>query len=336
MGRALRLLFTVAVMAWPVFHSHPALAEARLPYVKRFSMPSPADIFRWPLSVHADLHTGEIFVCDQLNGRIVIFDSEGRYRFQITGGQVFRSPLDVAVTPEGYILVLGYVEARRQLVLLDFDGKPMADLPLTGLPEGVVETEFVSVALSPAGDRMYVLDQANFKLWIAGLDGRVSGSVDFIAGMTEEETREQFLGHVDVYGSTVLVALPMAGEVRLYSLTGEPLGRVGTKGTSPCNTAFPVSAAMDRDGNVLVLDQQRMLTMLWNPDGNQCLYETGGVGGRPGDLYKPADLALDAAGRVYISQGFDGRIQVFGNAAPAFGPGPSAKFSEALARDALE
>jgi len=318
MSRPLRFLIALFIIAWPVLCARPAMAEARLPYLKRLSLPSATDIFKWPYSVHADLHTGEVFVCDQLNSRIVIFDKDGHYRFQIPGGRVFNSPLDVAVTPEGYILVLGYVEARRQLVLLDFDGKPMADLPLTGLPEGVGETEFVSVALSPEGDRMYVLDQANFKLWIADLDGRVSGSVDFIAGMTEEETREQFLGHVDVYGSTVLVGLPIEGEVQLFDLDGEPLGRVGTKGTSPCNTAFPVAAAMDRDGNVLVLDQQRMLTMLWNPDGNQCLYETGGVGGRPGDLYKPADLALDAAGRVYISQGFDGRIQVFGNAAPAF------------------
>ncbi len=320
MSRPRRFLIALFIIAWPVLCARPAMAEARLPYLKRLSLPSATDIFKWPYSVHADLHTGEAFVCDQMNSRIVIFDKGGRYRFQIPGGRVFNSPLDVAVTPEGYIVVLGFVEGRRQLVLLDFDGKPMADLPLTGLPGGLLETEFVSVALSPAGDRLFVLDQANFRLWIAGLDGRVTGSVDLITEMAEEEAREQLFGHVDVYGDTVLVSLPIEGEVRLFDLDGEPLGRVGTKGTSPCNTAFPVAAAMDREGNVLVLDQQRMLIMLWRPDDNECLYETGGVGGRPGDLYKPADLALDAAGRVYVSQGFDGRVQIFENATPASGP----------------
>ncbi len=320
MKKLQRLLLAALIIVCPVLCSCSARAEARLPYLKRLSLPSATDIFKWPFSVHADLHTGEVFVCDQLNNRIVIFDKDGRYRFQIPGGRVFRSPLDVAVTPEGYIVVLGFVDARRQLVLLDFDGKPMADLPLTGLPGGLAEPTFVSVALSPAGDRLFVLDQANYRLWIAGLDGRVTGSVEFVAGMSEDEIRELFLGHVDVYGDTVLVSMPIEGEVRLFDLNGKPLGRVGTKGTSPCNTAFPVAAAMDREGNVLVLDQQRMLTMLWNPDGNLCLYETGGVGGRPGDLYKPADLALDAEGRVYISQGFEGRVQVFGKATPASVP----------------
>jgi len=319
MTKSLRFLIAAIIIAWPAFFSGSAMAEARLPYLKRLSLPSVTDVFKWPRSVHADRHTGEIFVCDQLNSRIVIFDGNGRYRFQIPGGQVFRSPLDVAVTPEGYIVVLGYIEGRRQLVLLDFDGKPIADLPLTGLPEGLEETEFVSIALSPGGDRLFVLDQANFRLWIAGLDGRVSGSVNLISNIPETEAREQLFGHVDVYGDTVLVSLPMAGEVQLFSLSGELLSVVGLKGTSHCQTAFPLAAAMDRDGNVLILDQQRMLIMLWAPEENECLSETGGGGGRAGDLYKPADLALDAAGRVYVSQGFDGRVQVFGNATPALG-----------------
>ena len=208
MRKSLRFLIAAIIIAWPAFFSGPAMAEARLPYLQRLSLPSVTDVFKWPRSVHADLHTGEIFVCDQLNSRVVIFDRAGRYSFQIPGGQVFRSPLDVAVTPEGYIVVLGYIEGRRQLVLLDFDGKPMADLPLTGLPEGIEETEFVSIALSPGGDRLFVLDQANFRIWIAGLDGRVSGSVNLIDDVPEEEAREQLFGHVDVYGGTVLVSLP--------------------------------------------------------------------------------------------------------------------------------
>lgn len=318
---ACRLIAVLAV-ALPLLHAGAAPAGPRLPYVKRLSMPSESDVFKWPLSVHADRHTGEFFVCDQLNSRIVIFDRNGRFSYQIPGGRVFRSPLDVAVTAGGYILVLCYVEDRRELVLLDFDGTPMGGLPLVGLPEGTVATRFVSLALSPGGDRIYVLDQANHRLWIAGFDGRVSGSVDLVTGLPEEELREQMLGHVDVYGDTVLVSLPMAGKVRLFGLDGEPRGEVGLKGTSPCQTAFPVAAAMDRNGNVLVLDQQRMLVMLWSADDNQCLYETGGIGGGPGDLYKPADLTLDADGRVCISQGFDGRVQLFEGSVPAAGEAP--------------
>ena len=89
--------------------------------------------------------------------------------------------------------------------------------------------------------------------------------------------------------------------------------------SAPCQTAFPVAAALGADGTVVVLDWQRMLFMLWDPRTNRCLGETSGIGNAPGWLYQPSDLALDAEGRLYVSQGFEGRVQVFAGAAPAAG-----------------
>ncbi len=288
-------------------------------YLRRLQIPEAADRLKQPLAVHADLHTGEIFVCDRTGDRLVIFDATGLYRYQIRGGATFSTPLDVAVDPDGYIVVLGFVGGRVGLVVLDFDGRFLREIRLTGLPEGAPEPQPISIALSSGGEHLYVLDQAGPRLWIADRDGRVVGSTDLAAGLTPKEAREQILGHVDVYGDTVLVGMPMAGTVLLLGADGRPKGSVGLKGTAACQTAFPVAGALDRDGNVVVLDQQRTLMTVWRPSERRCLREFGGIGSLPGYLYQPADLAIDGAGRLYVGQGFDGRVQAFDFGVPAAG-----------------
>ncbi|MGH9750163.1 MAG: NHL repeat-containing protein [Candidatus Polarisedimenticolia bacterium] len=291
-------------------------------YLRTLRLPESADPLRQPLAVHADLHTGEIFACDRARDRIAVFDAAGLFRAQIRGGRIFRTPLDLAVDPEGFIVLLAYREESTVLLLLDFDGAFVRAIRLTGLPGDAREPQPLSVALAPSGDRLYVLDQANLRVWIADRDGTIAGSIDLAAGLGEKEKADLILGRVDVYGDTVLVPLPMAGSVLLAGLDGRVRGVVGVKGTGRCQTAFPVAAAIDAAGHLLMLDQQRTLITIWNPADGRCLGEFSGIGSLPGFLYQPADLALDRAGRIYVSQGFEGRVQVFGGDAPAAGTAP--------------
>ncbi len=314
---ALALALVVAVSA--------TSAAAQPSYAMRLAMPSELDELGHSRSVTADLATGEVFVCDGRRHRLAIFDPDGLYLYQIPGGKVFRAPLDVAVDPGGTLLLLAHEEAEPALLRLDFDGRPLGRAELSGLPDDPAP-QLVSIALSPSGERLYALDQAHLRLWIARREGdpaaadwTVTASVDLAEGLDDKDARELLLGRVDVYGDTVLVAVPTHGEVRLFDPEGRPRGRVGFKGTAPCQSAFPVAAALGADGNVLILDSQRMLFMTWDPRTNRCLAEHSGFGNAPGFFYKPADLALDAAGRVYVSQGFEGRVQVFAGASPAAG-----------------
>ncbi len=289
-------------------------------YAARLRMPARLDGLGYSRAVSADLHTGEIFVCDSRKQRIVIFDRQGLFLYQIPGGEIFRAPIDLAVDPDGYILLLAHHQGRTAILRLDFDGKPLGELALSGLePPGLEPPNLVSLAFDGSGERLYLLDQANQRLWIAGPDAGVSDSVDLAAAvdLSDKEAREYRLGHVDVYGDTVLVAMPNLGSVRLFDLAGRSRGKVGIKGTAPCQTAFPVAAALGSDGNVVVLDWQRMLFMVWDPRTNRCLGETSGIGNAPGYVYQPSDLALDDTGRIYVSQGFEGRVQVFTGGAPA-------------------
>lgn len=291
-----------------------------LRYIQRLSSPIRGDSFRLPRAVHADLHTGEVFVCDTFNNRIVIFDERGLFRYQIVGGESFRAPQDIAVDPEGYLFVLALRDGHKGLVLLDFDGLFIKKIELSGLPADTLEPDFLSIALSPSGERLFVVDKANNRLWIGRRDGQIETSVDLAPGLTAKEAEEQRLGHVDVYGDTVLVAMPTVGRIGMYDLHGNSRGGIGLKGTARCQTGFPVAAALAADGKVIVVDKQRALMMIWDPEGNRCLSEHSGFGNVPGAFYQPGDLALDVQGWVYVSQGFESRVQVFEEAPPAARP----------------
>lgn len=290
-----------------------AAAQQGLPYVQRIHMPARADDFGDPRAVAADHHTGEVFICDIRKNRVGIFDKQGLFLYQIPGGDVFRAPRDVAVDPDGYILLLANHQEKVGLVLLDFDGKYMETISLSGLPETASEPRLLSVAMSPDGDQFYLMDQANLKLWITDRKGKITTAIDLVVevDLPLNQAQEQIVGHVDVYGDTLVVASPSAGQVFLYDLDGYPKGHVGIRGTAPCQTMFPVAAALTDDDHAVILDQQRMLIMIWNVPDNECLGEYSGIGNMPGFVYQPSDLALDGSGRVYITQGYDGRVQVF-------------------------
>ena len=319
-NRTLRCLVVLAcVFAGVAGASAQAPEGGRPVYSHRLDLPVAADALLSSDAVAADPATGEVFVCDARRDRIVIFDADGLYRHQIVGGDVFSSPRDLAVAPDGRLVVLATHGGRTTLLELDFDGLFLREVALSGLPEGAEEPTLASVALSPAGDRLYAVDVENLALWIAGRDGAVVASVDLAKGLEDGEPArgDRFLGRVDVYGDRVLVAMPSEGQVWLYGLDGESRGRLGSKGTSRCLLAAPNAAALTADGHAVVLDQQKMLLTVWALSGNRCLGEHYGIGAAPGFLYFPHDLALDARGRAYVTQGFEGRVQVYEGLAPA-------------------
>ena len=301
----------------------PCLAQDKFEfqYARKLKIPFESERFEQPLAVHADMHTGEIFVCDIRKHQVAIFDGRGLYRFHINGGELFRSPQDVAVDAEGYIFLLARRAGLKTLLHLDFDGRFLGEIKLTGDDPGVV-ADPVSVALSPDGKRLYVLDRSGPRLLVADREGRIQKIADLSTGLTEEQAMEQLPGHVDVYDETVLVALSSDGTIRLFDLDGNQTGLVGIRGSGPCQTGFPVAAALDKQGRVMILDKQRAWFMLWEPKTNRCLATFSSIGTARGALYQPDDLALDREAMAYISQGFEGRIQAYQGRSPAAGSGP--------------
>jgi sugar lactone lactonase YvrE len=317
-GRALRLArrllpaLALAATAGAAGAQEPA-------YVRRLSLPVAEDMIGYPPGVTADPHTGEVFVCDARLNRVLVFDSEGLFLYEMPGGDAFTGPQDVAVDPDGRLVVAANRDRHPAMVELDFDGLFLREVRLSGLPEGAAEPIVGSLALSPGGDRLYALDSANLRVWISDRDGRVRSSIDLAAGLSEKEGRDLIPGHVDVYGETVVLALPSFSQIHLFDLDGNRRKVLGNRGTAPCTLAFPTAAALAGGDELVIVDQQRMFILRWSVGSNRCLGEYIGLGDAPGYLYYPMDIALDRSGQLFVSQGFEGRVQMYRGMTPAAG-----------------
>ena len=291
-------------------------------YVRRLVLPVAEDTIGYPPGVTADLHTGEVFVCDARLNRVLVFDSEGLFLYEMRGGDVFTGPQDVAIDPDGRLVVAASYQLHPAVIELDFDGLFLREIRLSGLPDGLASPLVGSLAISPRGDRLYLLDAANLRVWITDRDGAVRGSIDAGEGLSERQARDIILGHVDVYGETVLLPVPSSSQVRLFDLDGKPVKTLGMRGTAPCTLAFPTAAALAGDDEVVIIDQQRMVLLRWSVSSNRCLGDYLGLGDAPGFVYFPMDIALDRSGQLFVAQGYEGRVQMYEKMTPA--PGPAA------------
>lgn len=73
---------------------------------------------------------------------------------------------------------------------------------------------------------------------------------------------------------------------------------------------LPTDIALDKDGNIYVLDSGNHRVQKFSPEGRY-LATFGRQGQGPGDLYFPQSLDVDEAGNIYISDPNNQRIQIF-------------------------
>lgn len=311
-GRCLLVVLTTLVSA-----SGASPQEPR--YVQRLSLPVAQDDVGYGQSVTVDHHTGEVFICDPRTNRILIFDREGFFKFQILGGTDFSGPRDLAVDPEGLIVVIGNRKGRTLPIELDFDGLFRREVPLAEPDSNLSSSRLNSIALSSDGRRLFIVDDANLMLRITDRDGNSIAAINLATELKTRRRIDMIIGQVDVYGDRVLVAVASHGEVHSFDLDGNRLGHVGLQGTGRCELGRPTAAALTEEGEYLIVDQQRMLLLRWSAQGNRCRGEYIGIGAAPGYLYYPYDVALDAAGRLYIAQTYDGRVQVYEGLEAAMG-----------------
>jgi len=305
----------------------PLLLAVLAPEYLIAAVPTYKDILTLPVSgdrivsavaVTVDEATGEIFVCDERGNRILIFDREGLFSFEIPGGENFSAPKDLAVDRDGFLFLLTARGGSRGRVLtLDFDGLPIDEFQLADLPPQLPSPILESIAISPDGARLATLDGRNNMLWITDRSGRIETSVDLTSDLTDSEREDLFPSKVDIYGDKVLVAMTSIAQVWCFELDGTPCGRVGKKGGGDCGLLFPTAAALEASGNYLVIDQQRMVVLRWSSNTNKCIGEYYGPGDAPGYFYYPFDIFLDSAGQLYVAQSYKGKVQIYTGLSPA-------------------
>ncbi|RJP77760.1 MAG: hypothetical protein C4524_07670 [Candidatus Zixiibacteriota bacterium] len=260
-----------------------------------------------PQAVRFDPRRQEVYIADTGHDRIVILDSRGVYQFEIGNDERLRTPTDVAVDPDGRLYVLGSPVQGSFLQVFDYNGDYLGPFRFHGGPDSG-SFELNSLALD-RDNRLHILDCRGGRVLTYDLSGRFLHQFSFLKELGADPDRELTLGSLAVYGDRLLIPAPMAGTVLCYTTLGASVGAFGYRGGGYGELSFPVAAAMDGRGNVLVLDKHRHTIIGFDSYG-KIIGEYGGMGTGPGWFYHPNAMLVDARDRVWVAQGLNNRIQV--------------------------
>lgn len=263
--------------------------------------------FKKPLGVAA--RGGRVYVTDTEGRRVHVFDA-ARRRFFTFGYRLegeLKKPAGIAVDHRGNVYVAD-VTARR---VIRYDAFGLFSKVFGG---GAELERPTGVAVSPSGDRVYVVDTGGVdsdkhevvaydaearKLFAIGPRGRAEGRFNLPVDAV-------------VAGDCTLYVLDAGNfRVQAFDRDGRYLRSFGSVGSAPGQFSRPRGIAVDRDGAVYVSDAGFANVQVFDPQGRLLLAigERGTVNS-PGRYGLPAGVAADETGRVYIVDQYFHKVEV--------------------------
>ena len=211
-------------------------------------------------------------------------------------------PSDVALGADGQIYVVD--GGNHQIAVFDAAGTRVTSVGMHGDEDGQLNGP-VGMGISSRGE-IYVADRGNQRVVMFAADGSPRRVIDL-----EEDGEEATPIDVAVSpnGKELFITTNNSHRVLVYSNQGTFLRAWGGEGEDPGQFRFPGAIALDRAGNVYVVDVLNSRVQKFDPNGN-ILGTFGKRGGKPGTFFRPKGVTVDSGGRIYISDSYLGVVQV--------------------------
>jgi tripartite motif-containing protein 71 len=277
--------------------------KSRYPYKARWgSYGTAPGQLAYPRAIAVD-QAGHIYVTNTGNDRIDVFDRTGTLlrSFGASGrapGQ-FNAPLGVGADAAGFRAVADSVNGRIEL--LNPDGT-IAAVWGSPAPGPTILPNPVAVAFDATGNA-YVLDQRRARIVVfdraSGLPARTIGSQGSGPGRLLEPSALAIDG-----AGTISVADTGNERIARFSIDGGYLGSRTDVGRTRGIAVTPDGArtyVAGTDSRITAYDA-----------AGAVVAEFGGVGSKLGKLSVPGQLALDAAGNLWVADRGNSRVQEFG------------------------
>lgn len=287
------------IFLWGAAPNH-ALAAVETSFLYRLSNFSGPIPYSW-FNLSVDEARGEIYVADPKERDIRVFNREGMeiYRFGDDGR--LGTVMDVAVKEDGSILVLSRMIGKTSIIFCNFRGDPIKAFTLHNLPPDF--SGFSPSRLALKKGRIYLADRISLRIAVTDEEGLYLKGYDIglLLGIEEKKRGESDMEgfSVDREGN-MLFTIPVF--FTAYSLSpGGKLRGFGRPGGAPGKFSLIGGIVADEKGNHYVADSAKSVILVFDKDF-QFLKEFGYRGIGPDNLIGPRNIALDARGRLYVSQ----------------------------------
>ena len=246
---------------------------------------------------------GEVYVANTGNDRVDVFDRGGALlrSFGASGratGQ-FDGPTGVAADASGFRAVTDAINGRVQV--LGPDGSVVAVWG-SPAPGPTLLPRPVAVAFDTAGNA-YVLDQRRGRIAVFE---RTTGRLRRMIGAPGRGPGKLLAPSALAIDANNVISVADTGNRRVarFGAGGNYIGAIDDAGAVR-------GVAVTRDGARTYTTDSASLIRAFSPGGD-LLEEFGGRGNKLGKLNAPAQIALDAAGRVWVADRGNNRVQAFG------------------------
>lgn len=167
------------------------------------------------------------------------------------------------------------------------------------------------IGVAVAGGKVFVADARNHRVQVFDRNGRFLYAIGHPGTGLGGLERPM---NLTVANGKVYVSDYWNDDIQVFSITGTPLQVIGRSGSGPGEFKAPSGVAVLPDGNLVVADFYNQRVQELRPDG--AFVRQWGVTGRKGYVSHgtfnyPTDVATDRQGRIYVTDGYNDRIQVF-------------------------
>jgi len=259
-----------------------------------------------PSDVAVGPRTGNVYLADAGNNRVVVLDRDGTVLRVIGGdpkGQVnFTRLLGVAVDAEEHLY--GVDAGAASVLEVDPRGGLVRRVePTRGFPEE--SSGLVDAAVAPDG-RLLVVDNLNRRVLAVGTGGRVT-AFGTPGGGPGELAAPTFCA-TDT-GGRLLVADALNGRVVVFGAVGEAAASFGRPGLGAGGFGRPKGVALGPGGEIWVTDSWLNAVTVFDAEG-RFLAGLADEQGRPLDLGSPNGIALDGRGRIFVAERLASRLSI--------------------------
>ena len=188
---------------------------------------------------------------------------------------------------------------------------------LFDLKEGEAKVLGENSKIDLSGPRGVAYAKGNLYVSLAGL-GQIVVLDDEGRDLRTIGAPQQFAGAVDIVADTardrLIIVDNKLHNVFVYSTAGDSLFALGTRGEAEGKFNFPQSAAVDKDGNIYVVDAFNYRVEIFDAAGKY-LRTFGSQGDKFGMFNRPKGIALDSFGNIYVLDAMHQNFQVFNSQA---------------------